>query len=80
MKIKNSILLVSIVAFFAANNATAQCGATGVSATPQPVIICEGSSTVIDLAAGGPCTGAFEYQIMNGAWKSIFPDEILPWF
>lgn len=67
---KNIIQLFSLftLVFISAGNANAQCGATSVNALPQPVMICEGATQVINFTAGGTCSGgSWQYQVNAGA-------------
>ena len=70
-----SILAVAFLLLFTYQNVNAQCGATSVTADPQPIIICEGDATLITFAAAGNCTGNWEYRVNNGgtvvqAWST----------
>lgn len=58
---------IASVFFIGASYVTlAQCGATSVTPTPQAIGICEGSSQTISFAAGGTCSGNYEYQVELG--------------
>ena len=65
---KNIIsLFVVLFLSFIYNNAKAQCGATSVSADPQPVMVCGGDTAIINFTATGTCAGAYEYEVLIGA-------------
>jgi gliding motility-associated-like protein len=47
-------------------NAHAQCGPTAVIPSPQIVMVCEGSDTLISFAATGTCAGTYQFQVKIG--------------
>jgi gliding motility-associated-like protein len=67
MKNLTSIIAVLSLVLFSFENARAQCGATGVTADPQPEMICEGNSTLITFTPSGACAGNYEYEVLAGA-------------
>ena len=68
---KNFIQILTLfsLALFSTGNAYAQCGATGVEALPQPMLICEGDVGVVNFTPLGTCTGVgvWEYSVNIGA-------------
>ena len=60
-------IVILFILIFASADGFAQCGATSVSAVPQPVMICEGNTELISLSATGSCGGAYEFEILDGA-------------
>ena len=65
MKKLATVLILSILLVFSYTKMSAQ--ATSVIPAPQSITICEGDVTAITFTPGGTCTGAYEYQILNGA-------------
>ena len=62
---KALLILLMIVAVGGVSRA--QCGATSVTPTPDIMLLCEGSDTLITFAVTGTCSGTYEYQVLNGA-------------
>jgi gliding motility-associated-like protein len=67
MKNLTSIIGVLSLVLFSSVNVNAQCGATDVTADPQPEMICEGNSTIITFTPSGACAGNYEYEVLAGA-------------
>ncbi|PCI99415.1 MAG: hypothetical protein COB15_04330 [Flavobacteriales bacterium] len=65
MKKLATVLILSILLVFSYTKMSAQ--ATSIIPAPQSITICEGDVTAITFTPGGTCTGAYEYQILNGA-------------
>ena len=63
MKTFISLILFSVAFSF---NSLAQCGATSVTPTPDAVLICEGSDTLISFASTGNCAANYQYQVLIG--------------
>jgi hypothetical protein len=61
------ITVLALGALFYSHSSIAQCGATSVTATPQPVLICEGNAGLVSFAATGTCAGTYQYQVLLGA-------------
>ncbi|MDD2983319.1 MAG: gliding motility-associated C-terminal domain-containing protein [Crocinitomicaceae bacterium] len=66
-------LILFLVAF--GFNSQAQCGPTVLTPTPEAVLLCEGSDTLVTFAATGTCAGTYQYQVQIGttvvqAWGS----------
>ncbi len=67
---KNLTQLISFVSlvFLTIGNTNAQCGATGVQALPDTILICEGDAGTTNFTALGDCsTGNWEFQVTQGA-------------
>lgn len=60
-------IFIAVVGIVVSFNVRSQCGPNSASVSPQPVIICEGSSTVIDLSVSGVCPGNWQFEVLNGA-------------
>ena len=43
------------------------CGVTAMSVSPQTILNCGGGTDTINFTAGGLCTGAYEYRVLDGA-------------
>lgn len=67
MKNITQILAVVFLSVFVTESANAQCGASSVTADPQPIIICEGNSDLITFTPTGTCAGSYEYEVLVGA-------------
>jgi len=67
MKNLTQIIAVVFLAFFTFENATAQCGATSVTADTQPFMICEGDAVLVTFTPAGTCAGNYEYEVLIGA-------------
>jgi len=65
-KMIRTYLLASSVIFLCGNT-IAQCGATSVYGSPQPIMICEGDSTQITFTPSGTCVGNYEFEVLDGA-------------
>ena len=67
MKRITSIIAIAFLVIFSYENVLAQCGPTSVTIDPQPIMICEGSSDVVNFTTTGTCTGTYEFEILDGA-------------
>lgn len=67
MKNLTKIISLFAIAILSIGNLNAQCGVTGVDASPLPVIICEGDVTVLNFTAQGNCSGNWEFSVNIGA-------------
>ncbi len=61
------LILSSALLLFVHSSLFAQCGATSVDVDPQPIMICEGSSDVVNFTANGTCSGNYEFEVLSGA-------------
>lgn len=60
-------LFFTAICIISAFDLKAQCGATGITYAPDPILLCEGDSVTITFTATGTCTGVYEFQVMDGA-------------
>jgi len=64
---KYLIIFFSVLAIFSSSYSYSQCGVTGVEASPQPIMICEGDPAPMSFTASGTCSGNWEFQVTQGA-------------